>query len=120
MRFAVIFTVLGLSLGSLAAEATDAAGASGAVETHDWRDWDDFLDHLHDIRNIQDLQDLLELGIGRWGNNPCERVGGSCDPLGATFCRGTYDVAITGLPCRANLGATPVTGCCWHAPRPLI
>ena len=112
----MIFTVLSLSLGSMAAEATDASNASDASSASDAHGWDDFLDHLHDIRNIQDLQDLLSLGIGRWGNNPCERVGATCDPLGATFCRGTFDVAITGLPCRAAIG-TPVTGCCWHAPR---
>ncbi|KAL6872058.1 hypothetical protein J3F83DRAFT_733655, partial [Trichoderma novae-zelandiae] len=101
MRYAMIFTVLGLSLGSMAADAADANDAHGIHDIFDW----------HDIHTIQDLQNLIGLDY-RWGNNPCERVGGACEPLGATFCRGALDVTVN-LPCRANIG-TPLVGCCWH------
>ncbi|TFB01021.1 hypothetical protein CCMA1212_007433 [Trichoderma ghanense] len=113
MRFAMIFTVLSLSLGSMAADAADASNASDA---QNWN-WDGFLGQLHDLQSIQQLQDLLSLTIGSLATaiSPCERVGGTCDTLGSTFCHGATDVAISGLPCRAAAG-TPLTGCCWHAP----
>ncbi|KAL7793690.1 hypothetical protein V8C37DRAFT_377905 [Trichoderma ceciliae] len=50
-----------------------------------------------------------------WPENPCEKVGASCDPIVPGFCDGQYDSAVE-LPCgpRGIVGV----GCCWHAPPP--
>lgn len=50
-----------------------------------------------------------------WPENPCEKVGATCDPIVADFCSGDYDTEVS-LPCGPK-GIVGV-GCCWHAPPP--
>ncbi|PTB36630.1 uncharacterized protein TrAFT101_010509 [Trichoderma asperellum] len=54
--------------------------------------------------------------LDHFPENPCEWIGGTCDPIiaGTSFCTGVNEAPITGVPCAPS--SLLSVGCCWHAP----
>lgn len=51
--------------------------------------------------------------LGGYPENPCERLGLSCDALVPGFCDGKFDASVN-LPCGPKNWEG--VGCCWHGP----